>query len=473
MPRLTRRLRITTVAFSLASSGAVGDPRRLPGRSCPEATGSAFDDVHLLQKFILQEVEHQHEGIAVVTASRTVQLGIDGQVTASAQPTLAQVRWPASGPEGAEKRLVATQDSTVAVLIVFIIGISTTMAVMMLQCLRIPVPLVHRRRRKAVEFPEIGETSALKTSMQQQLKMLEEVTDDTNWQGCWAEAMLCKQTPDTPSALPDPPAPMPSLRTTGASYVVPMECIKNATSTMLSFDIPILPPVWPLRAVLTRATPQSAWTKIDLTVDVIAAAELPPLLSCMGCSPSGEVRQLCSETSVCTGGTTNPDGQSGEGVMPCSRWLAMRNSGEAILASTTPTEKDPTRCTLQLQSHDRVSWDVNMRLDEREPSVVISRLGQGIGEATSAGHCRSQPPGEDSDASDDEDGNFLFNTFNAIRSAAEFHTAALAVRPLARDRDSAVPPTVDALLGNGAFPARDAVPEVAERRSREISPHPW
>merc|ERR1719284_753422 len=109
--------------------------------------------------------------------------------------------------------------------------------------------------------------------------------------------MLCEQTPDTPSALPDPPAPMPRLRTIGASYVVPIECIKNATGTTLSFDIPILPPVWPLRAVLTRATPQSAWTKIDLTVDAIAAAELPPLLSCMGCSPSG-----------CPGGTASPDG---------------------------------------------------------------------------------------------------------------------------------------------------------------------
>jgi len=382
-----------------------------------------------------------------MAANKTVQFGMDWQVTASAQPALTQVHWPVSGPEAAEKRLAATQDTVVAVLILVIIGSSTTVAVLMLLCLRVPLPLMHRRRRKAVEFPEVGDTSVLKASVQQQqLEMLEEVTDDANWKGCWAEAM---------------PAPMPRLRTIGASYVVPIECIKNATGTMLSFEIPIRPNVWTVRAVLTRATPQSAWTKIDLTVDVIAVAELPPLLSCMGCSPSSEMHQQCSETSGCAGGTTNPDGQSDEGIVPCSQWLSIRNSGGAILASTTPTEKDSTKCMLQLQCHDRVSWDFNMSLDEREPSVVISRLGQGIGQGTSLGDCKSQPPSEDSDASDDEDESFLFNAFNAIKSAAEFHAAALAVRHLARDRYSAVPPTSDALLGNGVSPASDATPEAA------------
>jgi hypothetical protein len=281
------------------------------------------------------------------------------------------------------------------------------MAVLVLLCFRVPLPVVHRRRRKAVELPEVGETGALKTSMQQQqLKMLEEVTqwnwDDANWQGCWAEAMLRQQTLGAPSALPDLPAPVPRLRTIGASYVVPIGCIRNATGTTLSFDIPTLPAVWPLRAVLTRATPQSAWTKIDLTVDVIAAAELPPLLSCTVCSPSGEAHQKCSETTGGTGGTTTP-GKADEGVVPCSQWLAIRNSGGAILASVMPKEKDPTKCVLQRQSHDRVSWDVDIRLDEREPSVVISRLGQEIGQASSLAYCKSQPPSEDSDSSDDEE----------------------------------------------------------------------
>jgi len=277
--------------------------------------------------------------------------------------------------------------------------------VLVILCLRVPLPVVHRRRRKAVELAEVGELGSIKTSMQQM--------HDAKWQGCWEEAMVRQQTLGTPSALPDLPAPVPRLHNIGASYVVPIGCIKNAKGTMLSFDIPTLPAVWPLRAVLTRANPQSAWTKIDLTVDVIAAAELPPLLSCTVCAPFGEVHQQCSETTGGTGGTTALDSQSDIGIAPCGHWLAIRNSGGAILASVMPKEKDPTKCVLQRQSQDRVSWDVDMRLDEREPLVVVSQLGQEIGQATSLGYHKSQPPSEDSDASDDEEEmqqHFQFDT---------------------------------------------------------------
>merc|ERR1719343_1191302 len=182
---------------------------------------------------------------------------------------------------------------------------------------------------------------------------------------------------------------------------------------MLSFGIPTVPAVWPLRAVLTRPKPQSAWTKIDLSMDVIAAAELPPLLSCMVCAPFGEVHHHCSETTGGTGGTSALDGQSDEGIVPCSHWLAIRNSGGAILASVMPKEKDPTKCVLQRHSHDRVSWDVDMRLDEREPLVVVSQLGQEIGLATSLGYCTSRLPSEDSDAFEDQEEmqqHFQFDT---------------------------------------------------------------
>jgi len=412
---------MATLAFVLAISGAAAALSRLRGSTCcgsefrdvapsaAEADGcddgsdGDSDEVELLQTFIQQE-EPRHGGIAVMTASKTVLLSMDGQVTASAQPVLTQVHWPASGPDWIKNRLFASQDRTVAVLIVGV----TTMAVLVLLCFRGPLLVAHRRRRKAVGLPEVGETGALKTSMQQQqLKLLKEVTqwnwDDANWQGCWAEAMLRQQTLGAPSALPDLPAPVPRLRTIGASYVVPIGCIKNAMGTTLSFDIPTLPAVWPLRAVLTRTTPQSAWTKIDLTVDVIAAAELPPLLSCSVCSPSGEAHQKCSETTGGTGGTAILGGQSDEGIVPCSQWLAIRNSGGAILASVMPKDKDPTKCVLQRQSHDRVSWDVDIRLDEREPSVVISRFGQEIGQASSLDNYKSQAPCEDSDSSDDEE----------------------------------------------------------------------
>jgi len=384
---------------STCSGSALDDvaPEAAEADSCDDGSDDDSDDIQLLQTFYLQE-EPQLGGIAVMTASKTVQLGMDGQVPASPQPVLTQVRFSAGGPDWIKDRLFATHDKTVAALIV---GVTTT-AVLVLLCFRVPLPGLHGRRRKAVELPEVGELGA----QQQQLKVPKGVTqwnwDDANWQGCWAEAMLHHQTLGAPSAMPDLPAPVPRLRAIGASYAVPIGCIKNAQGTTLSFDIPTLPAVWPLRAVLTRATPQSAWTKIDLTVDVFLAAELPPLLSCAVCSP-GEAHQKCSETTGGTGGTTTPGGQADEGIVPCSQWLAIRNSGGAILASVMPKEKDPTKCVLQRQSQDQVSWDVDIRLDEQEPSVVISRLGQEIGQASSLGHCKSRPPSEDSDSSDDEE----------------------------------------------------------------------
>lgn len=397
---------IYAYAVLLAASEAEVDRTNLRQSDCPEASGDdSFDDVQLLQKFVLQEVEPRHggSGISVVAKSKTVQLSMGGgQVMATAQPMLAL--WPAGGPAWTKSKLFAVQDRTMAVAVVGV----TTLAVLMLLCFRVPLPTVRRRRQKAVELPEVEDGTSPTTTMQRQLEMLEDVTqwnwDNANWQGCWAEAMLRKQTQGTTSALPDLPAPVPRLRTIGASYVVPFGCIKSATGTTLSFDIPTLPAVWPLRAVLTRATPQSPWSQIDLTVDVIAAAELPPLLSCTVCSPSGDdAHQKCSETTGGTGSTTAPGSLADADVEPCSQWLAIRNSGGAILASVMPKEKDPTNFTLQRQSHDRMSWDIDVHLEAEEPWVVVSRLGQEIGQATSLGCRRGPPQGEDSDDSEAED----------------------------------------------------------------------
>jgi len=406
MSRLTLRLRVATFVFLLALSEALVDQARLQGGTCPEASGGVLDDVQLVQRFVSPKVEGQHEGITVMKASKTVQLSMDGQVTASARPVLTRVHWPDGGPDWINNNLLAAPDKTVAILVV---GVST-MAVLVILCLRVPLPGVHRRHRKAVELAEVGEAGAIETGVQQVPGVQQ--MPDAKGQGCREEAMASKQTLGTPSALSDLPTPVPRLHTIGASYVVPIGCIKNARGTTLSFDIPTLPAVWPLRVVLTRATQHSAWTKIELTVDVIAAAEVPPLLSCTVCAPFGEVHQQCSQTTGGTGGTTALDGQSDVGVVPCSHWLAIRNSGGAILASVMPKEKDPTKCVLQRQNKDRVSWDVDMRLDEREPLVVVSQLGQEIGQATSLGYRRS-PPSEDSDASDDEEEmqqHFQFDT---------------------------------------------------------------
>mmetsp|Transcript_21640 Transcript_21640/g.56467 ORF Transcript_21640/g.56467 Transcript_21640/m.56467 type:complete len:450 (+) Transcript_21640:88-1437(+) len=406
MPCLTLRIRVATFVFLLAASGLADQPR-LQGGSCPEASGGMLDDVSLLQshQFVHREVEAKTGDITVVTASKTAQLSMGGQATASARPALAQAHWPDGGPDWIRDRLPATRDKTVAAVVVGVL----TLAVLVMLCFRIPLPAVHRRRREAVELPGVGGAAAPEGSarhqQQQQLKMLEEVArwswEDAKWQGCREGAAAARsQAHCAPSPLLGLPAPVPRLRSVGASYVVPLGCIRSARGTTLSFDIPSLPAAWPLRAVLTRASPQSGWTKIDLTVDVAAAARVPPLLSCTVCAPLGEVHQRCSETTGGTGGTV-PDGQSGDGVAPRSQWLAIRSSGGAILASVMPREKDPTGYVLQRQGASLVPWDV--RFDGTKPSVVVSQLGWDIGLASSLGQCKGQPPREGSDASDDED----------------------------------------------------------------------
>jgi len=410
MPCLTLRIRVATFVFLLAASGLADQPR-LQGGSCPEASGGMLDDVSLLQshQFVHREVEAKTGDITVVTASKTAQLSMGGQATASARPALAQAHWPDGGPDWIRDRLPATRDKTVAAVVVGVL----TLAVLVMLCFRIPLPAVHRRRREAVELPGVGGAAAPEGSarhqQQQQLKMLEEVArwswEDAKWQGCREGAAAARsQAHCAPSPLLGLPAPVPRLRSVGASYVVPLGCIRSARGTTLSFDIPSLPAAWPLRAVLTRASPLSGWERIDLTVDVIAAAELPPLLSCTVCAPLGEVHRQCGEATGGTGGTAALGGQSDDGTVPCSQWLAIRNSGGAILASIMPREKDPARCVLQRQCHDWAPpWDVDVRLDEREPLVVVSRLGREIGQATSLGYRTSQPPSEDSDASDDDE----------------------------------------------------------------------
>jgi len=169
MSRPTLRLRVTTFAFLLASSGAVADPLWRQGAICSEAGGGALDEFQLLQKSVL-----------VTTASKPATPGMDGQATASAHVVLSRASWPA-----------IVSDKVVVVLGVGV----TAMAVLALLYFCAQLPVQHRRSQKTVELSETGEANELKTNMQQQqFKMLEDVKNwnwnGDNWQGRWTEAML-------------------------------------------------------------------------------------------------------------------------------------------------------------------------------------------------------------------------------------------------------------------------------------------
>jgi hypothetical protein len=227
--------------------------------------------------------------------------------------------------------------------------------------------------------------------------------------------------PDQECELIELPPPEPRLRQIGASFVIPLTRIAQCTQRTLSFDIPTLPAVWPLRAVLSRPLEDGPWTKIELTVDIIAAADLPPLLCCTlfdtekkappssgstggtgtpdGCTGGGaidlanwaghkeeqcgdkdEIRSVCStdsnDTDGCCGGSR---GTSSDGDSP---WLLICNGSGTTVASIM--HKKDGVCILQRQ--DQSQWEIRRNLeDEESPTISVSRRSQDIGKGSSLG----------------------------------------------------------------------------------------
>lgn len=207
------------------------------------------------------------------------------------------------------------------------------------------------------------------------------------------------------------PPPMRRLRYIGASYVVPHARVARCSADFLSFDIPTLPCVWPLRAVLMRPSPQREWAKLQLTVDIIAASGLPPLLTCTRASAMAWPRDCgdCGET----GGTGSPSSQgpadavdealdsaledgaaggnaeapedvedgTGGGIAP---WLKVCNAAGTVVA--TVARRQDGSCIVQRQ--DRSVWDIAVHLDADMPWITVSKQGQEIGQATSLGRGR-------------------------------------------------------------------------------------
>lgn len=82
------------------------------------------------------------------------------------------------------------------------------------------------------------------------------------------------------SPVAETPAPVARLLQTGTSFMVPLSRIVGCSDKQLAFDVPCSSNVWPLSASLSRSDVKHAWTHVQLTVDVLDAAGMPPLLVC-------------------------------------------------------------------------------------------------------------------------------------------------------------------------------------------------
>jgi len=181
---------------------------------------------------------------------------------------------------------------------------------------------------------------------------------------------------------PTPP-PMPRLAHVGTSFVVPLTRIMACTDTSLSVEVPVSPAVWPLRAFFSRQEAgQGAWGRVELTVDIIDAAGLPPLLSCSPSRPSHS-----AELDAGSGGTGATCDMalagSGEGEPAADghAWLEICGGSGSVAARLL---RAPGGCTVQRPGH--ASWDLQAHLEAGSYWILVCRRGQEVGLATRLPH---------------------------------------------------------------------------------------
>lgn len=185
---------------------------------------------------------------------------------------------------------------------------------------------------------------------------------------------------EKPKERAAPLRPLPRLCQVGASFVVPISRITNSTAMTLSVDTPAAPAVWPLRAILSRTTQGGPWAKMDLTVDIIDAAGLPPLLSC---SPVGDAMHPPDAGAGATGDVLPPwsieqAAAASTKLSVLKPWLQVRVGGGAVAAVVVRGVEGA--CAILRE--DQPAWEVEAFLQGEQGFVLVRKRGQEIGLAT-------------------------------------------------------------------------------------------
>jgi len=247
----------------------------------------------------------------------------------------------------------------------------TSILLLMLAGLRLTLQIRHKEPRSLAATPSAPEPSSeeLRTEAEEEPPLEE-----------------------PPAAEEEPlPLPRPRLQCVGATFTLGSVLSTGNRGPTLSLDIPSLPATWPLRAVLSRPTEDGPWASLELTVDIAAACELPPLLTCslVSCLPHTGGTPLLAGPEFwrpdagpadSLGSSASPRAAApaaGEGGAP---WLIVHNGGGHLLASIS-------RATggFEVRHHDGLLWSVELapEAEAEEPWATVSRLGQPIGQAAS------------------------------------------------------------------------------------------
>mmetsp|Transcript_130562 Transcript_130562/g.279118 ORF Transcript_130562/g.279118 Transcript_130562/m.279118 type:complete len:450 (-) Transcript_130562:56-1405(-) len=176
-----------------------------------------------------------------------------------------------------------------------------------------------------------------------------------------------------------------SLQKVGASFVVPLKRISRCPDKSFGFDITVLRAGVPLYAMLSRPAQEQPWTKVVLTVDVLMAADLPPLFSCElfpGCVARPEASQAGNPWLLVYNGKGTPvasvvvlsDGRCALrrwGLPDCTiegslggpePWISLSNGGERIARAMNAEKQAGSRGPLTA----KLEADAEVGVDEDE-----------------------------------------------------------------------------------------------------------
>lgn len=208
--------------------------------------------------------------------------------------------------------------------------------------------------------------------------------------GCTSDIQMC----GAAAALLAPPkrAPAPVVDKAKGSFIVPWTDISGCGARNLSVDIPVKPAVLPFHARFSRKMLDNHWSSIELTVDILDAAGLPPLLraTCItSCSAAWYSRVALStggDTGGDTGGTCGSQQLcAGSGECQGTPLVEVKRGDGTLAAIVARFNGEYT-----IQRPGLASWPLSCHWDAGGCSLSVNRKGLQIAVASSH---RGVPPG--------------------------------------------------------------------------------
>lgn len=138
--------------------------------------------------------------------------------------------------------------------------------------------------------------------------------------------------------LPPPQITSSTHRNSCASFAVPLTAAGRTPANSVNLAVIAKPVAWPLSIQLTKPPKRTTWTQMELRVDIMASADLPPLLRCFAPGRrSSSSNRHSSETSA-WGGSIG-DSSEDDAAQPWIEFFQGNNTSGAPVAVVMPEQE--------------------------------------------------------------------------------------------------------------------------------------